>query len=269
MTTAASTSLTRSKSLYAGERDKPDTLGYLSKDKLNKVVSAVDDDDEDDEDNVKMSTFDDPEGVSSPQEGPFSALTPSMWPSIWKEDKSKINDEFINYDEFGFRLDVEDGPEENSNKLISAPFQEHDPQKRLQWIAHLEFAHHNKRTAEENDWDAMLQSITRSDKLRKMVKEGIPHSLRPHIWMRFAGALAKKADSDLSYKQIVKASSNDHLMTSKQIEKDLLRTMPTNACFSNSKSNGIPRLRRILRGIAWLYPEIGYCQGTFTVNICL
>lgn len=59
----------------------------------------------------------------------------------------------------------------------------------------------------------------------------------------------------------MKASSNDALMTSKQIEKDLLRTMPTNACFSHMNSTGVPRLRRILRGIAWLYPDIGYCQG--------
>ena len=46
-------------------------------------------------------------------------------------------------------------------------------------------------------------------------------------------------------------------MTSKQIEKDLVRTLPSNACFSHLTSTGIPRLRRVLRGLAWLYPEIG------------
>ena len=50
-------------------------------------------------------------------------------------------------------------------------------------------------------------------------------------------------------------------MTSRQIEKDLLRTFPGHVCFNNKKSTGIPRMRRILRGIAWLYPDIGYCQG--------
>ena len=59
---------------------------------------------------------------------------------------------------------------------------------------------------------------------------------------------------------LFRASSNDHLMTSRQIEKDLLRTLPTNVCYSNVNSTGIPRLRRILRGLAWLYPDIGYCQ---------
>ena len=39
------------------------------------------------------------------------------------------------------------------------------------------------------------------------------------MWMRISGAYEKKIKSDLSYKDVVKASSNDHLMTSKQIEK--------------------------------------------------
>lgn len=60
------------------------------------------------------------------------------------------------------------------------------------------------------------------------------------------------------YKDIVKASSIDTLMTNKQIEKDLLRIMPANACFSHLHSTGIPRLRRVMRALAWLYPDIGY-----------
>jgi hypothetical protein len=52
-----------------------------------------------------------------------------------------------------------------------------------------------------------------------MIRQGIPHSVRPQIWMRISGSLEKKLKSDTSYKIIVKASSNDHLMTSKQIEK--------------------------------------------------
>ena len=73
------------------------------------------------------------------------------------------------------------------------------------------------------------------------------------MWMRISGALDKKLKSETSYKDIIKASSNDQLMTSKQIEKDLLRIMPTNACFSSMNGTGVPRLRRILRGLAWLY----------------
>lgn len=74
----------------------------------------------------------------------------------------------------------------------------------------------------------------------------------------FLGALQKKQQSEICYQEIVKLSSNDSLVTSKQIEKDLLRTMPTNACFSHISCTGVSRLRRILRGLAWLYPDIGY-----------
>lgn len=52
-----------------------------------------------------------------------------------------------------------------------------------------------------------------------------------------------------------------------QIEKDLLRTMPSNACFNSLSGVGVPRLRRVLRGLAWLYPDIGYCQGTGMVRV--
>lgn len=61
--------------------------------------------------------------------------------------------------------------------------------------------------------------LPRSEKLRGMVRQGIPHSLRGQMWLRLSGALEKKNNSDLSYKDVVKASSSDHLMTSKQIEK--------------------------------------------------
>lgn len=61
--------------------------------------------------------------------------------------------------------------------------------------------------------------LSRSDKLSAMVRQGIPHSLRPQLWLRLSGAMKKKLACDLSYKDVVKASSNDHIMTSKQIEK--------------------------------------------------
>jgi len=37
--------------------------------------------------------------------------------------------------------------------------------------------------------------------------------------------------------------------------------MPSNACFQEINSIGIGKLKRILLAVAWLYPDIGYCQG--------
>ena len=110
---------------------------------------------------------------------------------------------------------------------------------RLMWIAYLEFTHNSE--AGDLTWDKVQPKLLRTDKLCNMVRSGIPHSLRPQIWMRLSGALEKKTNSDVSYKEIVRASSNDHLMVSRQIEKDLLRTLPSNACFSIAQGTGIAR----------------------------
>ncbi|XP_064419469.1 small G protein signaling modulator 3 isoform X1 [Latimeria chalumnae] len=202
--------------------------------------------------------------------GPFSALTSSMWPQdilakLTQKEESVEQPEF-RYDEFGFRVDKEDGAEPNSSKLLSVPLSE-DPQQRLRWQAHLEFTHNHD--VGDLTWDKIDVMLPRSDKLRTLVLAGIPHSMRPQLWMRLSGGLQKKRNSEMSYRDIVKNSSNSETSAAKQIEKDLLRTMPSNACFSNMNSIGVPRLRRILRGLAWLYPEIGYCQGTGMVAACL
>lgn len=169
------------------------------------------------------------------------------------------------YDEFGFRVDKE-GPDPESGTLMGAALVE-DPPQRLRWQAHLEFTHNHD--VGDLTWDKIAVSLPRSEKLRSLVLAGIPHSMRPQLWMRLSGALQKKRNSELSYREIVKNSSNDETIAAKQIEKDLLRTMPSNACFANVNSIGVPRLRRVLRALAWLYPEIGYCQGTGMVAACL
>lgn len=47
----------------------------------------------------------------------------------------------------------------------------------------------------------------------------------------------------------------------KQIELDLLRTLPNNCHFESPNSRGIQRVRRILRAYALFNPTVGYCQG--------
>ncbi|XP_014211872.1 small G protein signaling modulator 3 homolog isoform X2 [Copidosoma floridanum] len=235
--------------------------GYVGKDDHNKNLETAVSDDEFD---IDSNGLNGEEALSPTPGGAFSALTPSMWP---QDMLAKLNqpsnpdnptDEY-KFDEFGFKVDEEDAADQNAKKLINITLAE-DPQQRLQWVSVLEF-NHNKDVSEFT-WQQVENTLTRTEKLREMVHQGIPHSLRPQVWMRMSGALQKKVTSETTYRDIVKASSSDALMTSKQIEKDLLRTMPTNACFNNLHSTGIPRLRRVLRGLAWLYPDIGYCQGT-------
>ncbi|KAF3814378.1 hypothetical protein GH733_017536 [Mirounga leonina] len=193
-----------------------------------------------------------------------------MWPQeilakYTQKEESAEQPEFC-YDEFGFRVDKEDGANPSCSRLPGVCLLE-DPPQRLRWQAHLEFTHNHD--VGDLTWDKIAISLPRSEKLRSLVLAGIPHSMRPQLWMRLSGALQKKRNSELSYREVVKNSSNDETIAAKQIEKDLLRTMPSNACFANVSSIGVPRLRRVLRALAWLYPEIGYCQGTGMVAACL
>ncbi|XP_065582855.1 small G protein signaling modulator 3-like isoform X1 [Artemia franciscana] len=169
---------------------------------------------------------------------------------------------FCRIDEFGFILDTDEEEVEynESNKKILMP----DPQLTLKWIAFLEFQNDS-----EIQWLHMTERLRRSEKLEAMLEAGLPHILRSHVWMRLSGASERKADSEISYKEIVKLSNNDSTMASRQIEKDLLRTLPTNFCFGSDNSPGAQRLRRVLRSIAYMFPDIGYCQGMGTVASCL
>lgn len=190
--------------------------------------------------------------------GQFSGIIPaSIIPTEILERSDLAEQEDYHFDEFGFKVESEDKPEPDSSKLLGVPFVENENET-LKWIAHLEFS-----TNSNGDLNFESSTIPKTEKLRNMVIfEGIPHSLRPQIWMCLSGAYEKKRKSQSSYMEIIKASNNDNLVTSKQIEKDLTRILPSNYCFTSMNGTGIPRLRRILRGLAWLFPDIGYCQGT-------
>ncbi|TMS37025.1 hypothetical protein L596_004051 [Steinernema carpocapsae] len=95
-----------------------------------------------------------------------------------------------------------------------------------------------------------------------MVKaEGIPHSMRPFLWPRLIGATKKRLNSAFQYSKAVSQADTDKPCIGIQIEKDLLRTIPHNLCFSIEKSPGVEALRRVLKAVAYLYPDLGYCQG--------
>lgn len=102
------------------------------------------------------------------------------------EAAAEDEDECLEYDEFGFKLEMEDGPEQSSSKLLSMPFKD-NPQQRLKWLAHLEFAQTyskpmakgRKQEVVKDDssskdmtqkgplaWDTMVEGITRTNKLR-------------------------------------------------------------------------------------------------------
>ena len=63
-----------------------------------------------------------------------------------------------------------------------------------------------------------------------ITQQGIPHSLRPVIWPSLCGSQTKKQKSDQSYHDIVNASSNENLVSSKQIEKVTINVLKNVKC---------------------------------------
>jgi hypothetical protein len=60
------------------------------------------------------------------------------------------------------------------------------------------------------------------------------------------------------------AKSEDESSTADlQIDKDLLRSLTNNYCFSKADYPGVVAMRRILKAVAFLYPDVGYCQAFF------
>ncbi|CAH8576788.1 unnamed protein product [Schistosoma turkestanicum] len=231
----------------------------------------------------------------------FSALVPSLKPScVYGKPADQVSSESNvqslvkrYFDEFGFRIDDLEGSLPN-------PFIESSANRRA-WLTCLEFSHTHTlgissldeydtryssvgSTVDEDDdqlWSRVNLRLVQSPRLTELVRGqavdvealvksneqlGIPHSLRPHIWPRLTGALIKAKESkqrvpSVTYTELVQLSSTDTLLAGIQIEKDLFRTMPNNLCFHSSNSTGISRLRRVLRALAWLYVDVGYCQG--------
>ncbi|RTG85081.1 small G protein signaling modulator 3 [Schistosoma bovis] len=230
----------------------------------------------------------------------FSALVPSLKPScVYRQLDDQVSSESNvpmlvkrYFDEFGFRID--------DLENLPCPFIESSANRRA-WLTCLEFSHTHTlgissldeydaryssvgSTVDEDDdqlWSRVNLRLVQSPRLTELIRGqaldvealarsgeqlGIPHSLRPHIWPRLTGALLKAKESkqripSITYTELVQLSSTDTLLAGIQIEKDLFRTMPNNLCFHSSNSTGISRLRRVLRALAWLYVDVGYCQG--------
>ncbi|PAV77441.1 hypothetical protein WR25_09213 [Diploscapter pachys] len=130
----------------------------------------------------------------------------------------------------------------------------------LKFISMLEQAHAHIK--DELHWSHIDASLLKNEKFEQLLKEGgIPHSMRPYLWARLSGATKKQKEAVYSYEDVLRQSAQDKPSIGVQIERDLLRTQPNNICFWKKNGPGIDALRRILKSVAFIYPDLGYCQG--------
>lgn len=111
---------------------------------------------------------------------------------------------------------------------------------------------------------AANREMVRSVELKNLIRGGIPHDHRCQVWKWCVGLHVKKfRDSSPPgyFHGLLQGALKKQNPASKQIELDLLRTLPNNRHYSSPASEGIQKLRNVLLAFSWRNPDIGYCQG--------
>ncbi|KIP08382.1 hypothetical protein PHLGIDRAFT_104314 [Phlebiopsis gigantea 11061_1 CR5-6] len=100
--------------------------------------------------------------------------------------------------------------------------------------------------------------------LAKAIERGIPKSLRGMIWQLMSASKDPKLEQ--TYLRLLKEASPHE----KAISRDLGRTFPHHAFFTDGHGIGQENLFNVLKAYSLYDPEVGYCQGLpFVVAILL
>ncbi|XP_054475143.1 TBC1 domain family member 2B [Anoplopoma fimbria] len=110
----------------------------------------------------------------------------------------------------------------------------------------------------------MNRDLVRSPELKALFRSGVPHEHRSQVWRWCVSFHVKKFRDHLApdyYETLLNVARDKPNPASKQIELDLLRTLPNNKHYSSPSAGGIQKLRNVLMAFSWRNPDIGYCQG--------
>ncbi|XP_012822167.2 TBC1 domain family member 2B isoform X1 [Xenopus tropicalis] len=118
-------------------------------------------------------------------------------------------------------------------------------------------------------WDNYFASTVNremacSPELKALVRNGIPHEHRSRMWKWFTNLHIKKLKDEAApgyFQSLLQNALEKQNPASKQIELDLMRTLPNNKHYTSPTSEGIQKLRNVLLAYSWRNPDIGYCQG--------
>nr|XP_009915078.1 PREDICTED: TBC1 domain family member 2B isoform X2 [Haliaeetus albicilla] len=161
------------------------------------------------------------------------------------------------YDIYGFQTVPEDDDEE---KLVA--------KSRALDLRSLSLSE-NREISTGVKWENYLASTMNREmmccvELKNLIRSGIPHEHRSKMWKWCVNLHVKKfKDSTVPgyFQTLLQNALEKQNPASKQIELDLLRTLPNNKHYSSPTSEGIQKLRNVLLAFSWRNPDIGYCQG--------
>merc|ERR1719479_691226 len=164
------------------------------------------------------------------------------------------------YDRFGFKIDEEGSLEEKA--------------ERLRRVAQDNWEESELSLEEvESRWNTVVLNLKKPVQftvtldIKRLIRAGIPINQRGVVWKaivdnRIRGSIEKPQQPD--YYQALLSNYNPGLTLSpaaKQIELDLLRTLPSNKHYDGPHATGISKLRRVLLAYSLHNPDIEYCQG--------
>uniref|UniRef100_A0A665W6X6 TBC1 domain family, member 2B n=1 Tax=Echeneis naucrates TaxID=173247 RepID=A0A665W6X6_ECHNA len=110
----------------------------------------------------------------------------------------------------------------------------------------------------------MNRDFVRSPELKALIRCGVPHEHRSLVWRWCVSFHVKKFRDHLApdyYETLLNVAREKPNPAAKQIELDLLRTLPNNKHYASPSAGGIQKLRNVLMAFSWRNPDIGYCQG--------
>ncbi|XP_047451636.1 TBC1 domain family member 2B [Mugil cephalus] len=161
------------------------------------------------------------------------------------------------YDVFGFKTVPEE--EEEEEKLVA----------KVRALELKSLSMTNQEVSVGVKWENYLAStmnrdLARSPELKSLIRCGVPHEHRSHVWRWCVSFHVKKFRDHLPpdyYETLLNVAREKPNPASKQIELDLLRTLPNNKHYASPSAGGIQKLRNVLLAFSWRNPDIGYCQG--------
>ncbi|ODV60150.1 GTPase-activating protein, partial [Ascoidea rubescens DSM 1968] len=119
--------------------------------------------------------------------------------------------------------------------------------------------------------DNPIRFPTKSNKLKKYIRKGIPAEWRGNAWWFYAKGSEKLNANIGLYDKIIENTLNIKNQDTEIIERDLNRTFPDNLYFKNdnflnltnlsTETPLVQALRRVLTAFAAYQPQIGYCQS--------
>lgn len=219
-------------------------------------------------------------------------------PLSWKEgnkpkrDENKLTASKYECDELGFYIINDDdkpflGGGEVTRSHHSSRFTsnlstvdestEDDEQKKARLMQHLSI---DGAKSDESSWhlrwDNFIKDydkidLNKSREFKALLRSGVPQEYRCKVWKSLVDLRIGKDRQSYGtdyYQSLIEPNrpiDNSKKTTlnpsSKQIELDLLRTLPNNKHFETLDSSGTVRLRRVLTAYSEHNPRVGYCQG--------